>query len=229
MTDATSLGRTLGQQLTTALQPPPTPTTRYGTITSIKQTNGQLVADITVSGAALAAIPVMANVAPYLDIGCRVMVQTFNHLSAVTGVVGNAAASALAFDWSSTWTGTPSGNKYTETTQKVFLSGLTQCQVFARVAGTGEYGFGFEFLQDGVRKAYWCATSPQKNGGTLNFSASGVVKLPPGEYDVTLTSNCWGSVTVGAPDSSADTLSKRFRDQTTGADGVGRYARLVRL
>ena len=226
---ARQAGRALGLDMLSNFENQPSTNFRYATVESVSaDSTGKTVACLLVAGGTLTDVPVLLGACP-IEPGYRVAVLTANHQSVVLGPVVNSGTSALAFDWSSTWTGEPSGTKYTEATQKVFLSGLILCQIFAGVGGTGEYGMAFDFVQDGSRKAYWCATSPQKNGGTLNFNASGIVKLPPGEYDVTLTSNCWGSVTIGAPDSSADTLSKRFRDQSTDADGVGRYARLVRL
>ena len=184
--------------------------TRIGTINTVYDTGVYWTADVDMSGGTL-------------------MVETYAKVAIVTGILARPGCGCSPlFEWSSTWSGTPGTEPesgYLEKTATVTCGGLILCEVAAAISGTGEYSMAFDFLDaNGERKAYWCSTSPQKNGGTLRWVASGSVRLPYGSYTVKLTTFHWGTVSIVGNDSSGNSL--RWRDASLGVEGVSRYARL---
>ena len=221
-------GRRLAQSLADGLAPAPAVSLRYGTVTAVRAAAGMLAADLTVSGGTLTGIPVTASCAGVRP-GDRVIVETYARLSTVTGVLANTSAGRPLFDWSSTWSGTPSGEPaagYVEKTQTVVCGGMLRVEVAAAIAGTGEYAMAVDLTDTaGKPAAYWCSTSPQKNGGTLRWVASGTIWVPPGEYTARLTTYHWGTVQIVGADSSGN--SRKWRDGLWGTNGVPRYARII--
>lgn len=200
---------------------------RVGTINEIHGSDGYLTADVLLSGGELLGLQLTTacvNARP----GDRCVVEFYANIGVVTGVLARPGVDAPLFEWSSTWSGTPGTEPergYLEKTATVTCGGLILCEVAAAINGTGEYCMAFDFLDaNGERKAYWCSTSPQKNGGTLRWVASGSVRLPYGSYTVKLTTFHWGTVSIVGNDSSGNSL--RWRDASLGVGGVSRYARL---
>lgn len=227
---ARTAGRKLALDLTRTLTPAPSTSMRLATITRINLTQGAYTADLALAGATLHAIPITTDC-----LGCspgdRVIVETYGTRSYVTGRLARTSTVEPLFEWSSTWSGDPSNEPsagYVEKTQKITVGGPILCEVAAAIGGTGEYCLAFAFADEsGKQAAYWCATSPQKNGGTLRWTSTGTIHLAPGTYTATLTSYHWGTVTIIGNDSSGN--SRRWRDSRLGTDGVPRYARLQPL
>ena len=161
-------------------------------------------------------------------VGDRVLIETLNHHSYAVGVVlnGNAGYVKPLFEWTNDFSGTVEGNVFTEKVQDIYVPGPVLCEVYAAVGGTGEYGMAFEFLQGGARKGMFSATSPQKGGGTLRWTANGVLTLEPGTYTVSATTCHWGSVSIVGGDSSGNSA----RPVDAGfQSGVPRYMRIWRM
>lgn len=202
--------------------------TRIGTINTVYDTGGYWTADVDMSGGTLMGLQMTTDCVG-ARAGDRCVVETYAKVAIVTGILARPGCGCSPlFEWSSTWSGTPGtepGSGYLEKTATVTCGGLILCEVAAAISGTGEYSMAFDFLDaNGERKAYWCSTSPQKNGGTLRWVASGSVRLPYGSYTVKLTTFHWGTVSIVGNDSSGNSL--RWRDASLGVEGVSRYARL---
>ncbi|NEG55475.1 hypothetical protein [Bifidobacterium platyrrhinorum] len=203
---------------------------RVGTVSAVHGAGGYLTVDVDMSGGTLTGIQATRDCAN-AHVGDRCVVETYAHVSIATGILARPGAGDPLFSWSSTWSGTP-GNEpsdgFAEKTQSLTVGGLIMCEVAAAVNGTGEYGMAFEFRDaDGKIAAYWNATSPQKNGGTLRWVTTGTVLLPYDTYTVRLLTYHWGSMTIIGTDSSGN--SRKWRDSVWGTDGVPRYARLYHL
>lgn len=224
------LGRKLGLDVIRSQERPKTAAMRYGTITAVNADGSSCSCDVLVNGATLRTLPMTTDCLGAAA-GDRCVVETFGRLSAVTGILARPTTlGRRLFEWSSTWGGTPSGEPnggYVEKTATIsHPGGLLLCEVAAAVGGTGEYCMALDFRRGGARKAYWCSTSPQKNGGTLRWTASGTVLLDSGDYDVSLTSYHWGTVEIVGNDSSGNSL--KWRDAAWGAEnGASRYARIT--
>lgn len=230
------LGRQLGLGLIQNETKPSGITLRYATVDAIHSDDGVYTADLTVAGGELHAVP-MTTDCVNLQPGDRCIVETANHLSIITGVLARPGAitpglRSPLFTWTSAWAGNPGSEPstgYVEKQQTISLPATTTllCEAGAAIAGTGEYALAFDFQQDGVRKAYVAATSPQKNGGTLRWTMSKTVGLPPGRYEVILTSFHWGSVEIIGVDSSGN--SKRWIDPDISESPMPRYAKITML
>lgn len=212
------------------------PTLTLGTIKVVHDYDGNMVADVTVRGADLLGLDMTVdcvNAQP----GDRCVIQEQAHHAMVTGILAKPGAitpglRSPLFTWTSAWAGNPGSEPstgYVEKQQTISLPATTTllCEAGAAIAGTGEYALAFDFQQDGVRKAYVAATSPQKNGGTLRWTMSKTVGLPPGRYEVILTSFHWGSVEIIGIDSSGN--SKRWIDPSINTEPVPRYAKITAL
>lgn len=204
--------------------------TRIGTINTVHNTGGYWTADVDMSGGTLYGLQMTTDCVGAAP-GDRCVVESYAHMALITGILARPGAGDPCFSWSSTWSGTPSNEPsdgFAEKTQSLTVGGLIMCEVAAAVNGTGEYAMAFEFRDaDGKIAAYWNATSPQKNGGTLRWVSTGTVLIPYDTYTVRLLTYHWGSMTIIGTDSSGN--SRKWRDSAWGADGVPRYARLYHL
>ncbi len=238
--DMPEVARLLGRQLGLGLiQNEPKPagvTLRYATVDAVHSDGGVYTADLTVAGGELHAVP-MTTDCVNLQPGDRCIVETANHLSIITGVLARPGTTTPRLrppllTWTSTWEGAPANEPstgYVEKQQTINLPATTTllCEAGAAISGTGEYSIAFDFQHNGARKAYVCATSPQKNGGTLRWTMSKTIGLPAGQYDITVTTYHWGDVTIIGGDSSGN--SKRWLDPDIGENPMPRYAKITML
>lgn len=144
--------------------------TRIGTINTVYDTGGYWTADVDMSGGTLMGLQMTTDCVG-ARAGDRCVVETYAKVAIVTGILARPGCGCSPlFEWSSTWSGTPGTEPesgYLEKTATVTCGGLILCEVAAAISGTGEYNMAFDFLDaNGERKAYWCSTSPQKNGGS---------------------------------------------------------------
>lgn len=193
---------------------------RVGTISAIHGSDGYLTADVLLSGGELLGLQLTTacvNARP----GDRCVVEFYANIGVVTGILARPGAAAPLFEWTNDWTGTPSSGEHVEKTATVACGGLICCEFAACVKGTGEYGVFFEF-RDANNKltASWVASSPMKSNANsvLRWVVSGTVRLPYGEYTVTLKTTQWGTVSI-----VSDNL--KWVD-ASWPNGVPRYARL---
>lgn len=229
---AKKLGRALGLQVMQATEQQTATKLSYGTVQAVHSDSTGITVDVNLNGGTLYSIP-CTTACSAVRPDDRVLLETFGKLTTATGIIarqtarqqmGGGTVNAPLFEWTSTFAGTPSQN-YLEATNSITHSGGPLfLETAAAIGGTGEYGVGFEFLQNGSRVAYWDATSPQKNGGTLRWTAVGTVWLPAGTYSLKLWTTCWGTVTLVNTDSSGTSL--KWRDSRFGTSGVSRYARI---
>lgn len=212
------------------------PTATIGTIKAVHEYGGTYTADVTVRGADLLGLS-MTTGCVLARVGDKCVIETFGHFSFVTGILAKPGAwtpetHTPMLTWTSTWSGKPANEPstgYVELTRRIHLPHPTTllCEVGAAIAGTGEYAMSIEFAQSGTRKALASMTSPQKNGGTLRWTALKTLGLPAGDYDVTVTTYHWGSVEIIGTDSSGN--SKRWIDPSISAAPIFRYAKIIAL
>lgn len=193
---------------------------RVGTISAIHGSDGYLTADVLLSGGELLGLQLTTacvNARP----GDRCVVEFYANIGVVTGILARPGAAAPLFEWTNDWAGTPGSGEYVEKTATVACGGLICCEFAACINGTGEYGVFFEF-RDANNKltASWVASSPMKSNANsvLRWVVSGTVRLPYGEYTVTLKTTHWGTVSI-----VSDSL--KWVD-ASWPNGVPRYARL---
>lgn len=218
---ARAAGRRLGLDLVRNIATTgPSTSLRRATVVRVNLTAGDYTADLTVAGATLHAIPITTDCIACKP-GDRVLVETYGTQSFVTGVLARTSSVGPLFEWSSDWAGTPGSGEHVEKNATVTCGGLICCEFAANVKGTGEYGVFFEF-RDANNKltAAWVASSPMKSNANsvLRWVVSGTVRLPYGEYTITLKTTQWGSVSV-----VSDGL--KWVD-AAWPNGVPRYARL---
>lgn len=142
------------------------------------------------------------------------------------------------FTWYSTWGGTPGPSVFTEATKNFTISGNSYGYVRAlaelgcRFNGTGEYGMRIDINKssDNSLVARWGITTPQKNGGTLNYTQSHTLKLFTGiPYTLTLTTFIWGSGTIVNADSSGNSALFVDPDMNDGNGVSVPHARFAKL
>lgn len=222
---AASVGRDLGLTLSQSLTPAAAPSLRYATVTRIYESGGQILSDLTINGGTLTAVPVTSTCTGAMP-GDRVIVETYAHLSTVTGVLARMGR-RTALLWKSTWTGTPSAGLFTEVSRTVWLGERTLVELAACVQGTGQYVMNVVCKQAGTVRASMSLVTPRAaNGSRYKYATCGLLTVSPGEYEVTLTTARNGELTIEAANT---TLSQAWRDGELGTDGVNRYCRLTRL
>ena len=231
LSTARDVGRAIAEEIAQRIRQPSGVSVRRATVKQVRTVSGALVADLTVPGATMTSIPIVVSCAG-MQPGNRVLLLTVANHSYVVGVIAAAGSTSPLLSWSNTWSGAPAtadGVTYSEGKVTVHHGGgVLLCEVAAAISGTGEYGMAFDFVDSsGKTVAHWGATSPQKNGGTLRWVASGTVNLPAGDYQVELTTCKWGTVSIVGTDSSGN--SRKWRDANWGTDGVPRYARITRI
>lgn len=142
------------------------------------------------------------------------------------------------FTWYSTWGGAPATSLVTEATKTFTIGGNSYGYVRAlaelgcRFNGTGEYGMRIDINKsyDNSLVARWGMTTPQKSGGTVNYTQSHTLKLFTGiPYTLTLTTFMWGSGTIVNVDNSGNSGLFVDPDMKDGSGTSVPHARFAKL